>query len=103
MPLKNNTTEFDWFLSEPASDYNIALNIGSFERIQQHYKSINGTQVPVEFWALPENSHKARKLLKDDVYQQARIFWICIRALPLGNAKIRFCRNTASGYGTSNN
>lgn len=33
--LQNKTTEFDWFLSEPASDYNIALNIGPFERIQQ--------------------------------------------------------------------
>lgn len=51
--LQNKTTEFDWFLSEPASDYNIALNIGPFERIQQQYTSINGTDILVEFWVLP--------------------------------------------------
>ncbi len=90
MPLKNNTTEFDWFLSEPASDYNIALNIGPFERIQQQYKSINGTQVPVEFWALPENSHKATMLLNDDVYQQLAFFESVLGPYPWGMQKLGF-------------
>ena len=88
--LQNKTTEFDWFLSEPASDYNIALNIGPFERVQQQYTSINGTDIPVEFWVLPENRQKASNLLTNDVYQQMAFFESVLGPYPWGQQKLGF-------------
>ena len=75
---------FNWKLSVPASDYNIALNIGPFTRIQQSYISINGESVPLEFWALNKNTDKAQTMIKDDLLQQIRFFETLLGPLPLG-------------------
>ncbi len=69
-----NKRQYDWLLSVPASDYNIALNIGPFERIVQNYQGINGSSYPIEFWALKANADKARALIRDDVVHQLAVF-----------------------------
>lgn len=86
----NNTHQFNWRLSVPASDYNIALNIGPFTRIQQSYKSINGQTVPIEFWALKENAQKAQKMIDEDLLQQIHFYEQLLGPYPWGNEKLGF-------------
>lgn len=82
--------QFDWLLSVPASDYNIALNIGPYTRIQDSYRSVNGEQVSIEFWALPANADKARTLLNDDVKGQVAWFEQKLGPYPWGKEKLGF-------------
>ncbi|MFK3869559.1 M1 family metallopeptidase [Pseudoalteromonas rhizosphaerae] len=88
--LQNDKVQFDWLLSVPASDYNIALNIGNYERIQKSYTSINGTQVPIEFWVLPENKKKAEDLIDFDLLNQIQFFESHLGPYPWGNEKLGF-------------
>lgn len=88
--LQNDKVQFDWLLSVPASDYNIALNIGNYERIQKSYTSINGTQVPIEFWVLPENKQKAEDLIDFDLLNQIQFFESHLGPYPWGNEKLGF-------------
>ncbi len=80
--------QFDWVLSVPASDYNIALNIGPYTRIQDSYRSVNGETVPIEFWALSANADKARTLLKEDVKGQVAWFEQKLGPYPWGKEKL---------------
>ena len=81
---------FNWTLSVPASDYNIALNIGPFTRIQQSYTSVNGESVPIEFWALHKNSDKARTMIEEDLLQQISFFEELLGPYPWGDQKLGF-------------
>jgi aminopeptidase N len=88
--IGKNKHQFNWKLSVPASDYNIALNIGPFTRIQQSYTSVNGSSVPIEFWALNENTDKAQAMIKDDLLQQIRFFEELLGPYPWGDQKLGF-------------
>jgi aminopeptidase N len=68
--INKHKHQYNWKLSVPASDYNIALNIGPFTRIQQSYNSVNDVSVPIEFWALNQNTNKAKALIKNDLLHQ---------------------------------
>jgi aminopeptidase N len=81
---------FNWQLSVPASDYNIAINIGPFKRIQQSYTSINGATVPIEFWALNTNSNKAQNMIDNDLMQQIAFFENLLGPYPWGDQKLGF-------------
>ncbi|MFT5838451.1 MAG: aminopeptidase N [Flavobacteriales bacterium] len=81
---------FNWTLSVPASDYNIALNIGPFTRIQQSYTSVNGESVPIEFWALHKNSDKAQTMIEEDLLQQISFFEELLGPYPWGDQKLGF-------------
>lgn len=84
----SNQQEFDWLLSVPASDYNIALNIGPYTRIQDSYRAVNGETVPIEFWALTANADKARTLLNEDVKGQVAWFEQKLGPYPWGKEKL---------------
>jgi aminopeptidase N len=88
--IGQNKQQFDWLLSVPASDYNIALNIGPYTRIQKSYTSVNGTVVPIEFWALTENTEKAVALLDNDLAQQIAYFEEQLGPYPWGDQKLGF-------------
>ncbi|WP_160152528.1 M1 family metallopeptidase [Microbulbifer sp. ALW1] len=89
-PVGDDKTEFDWLLSVPASDYNIALNIGPYSRIQQSYTSTNGAQVPIEFWALSKNAEKAQQLIDNDLLQQIEFYERQLGPYPWGDQKLGF-------------
>lgn len=82
--------QFNWKLSVPASDYNIALNIGPFTRIQQSYTSVNGESVPIEFWALNKNTDKAQAMIQNDLLQQIVFFEQLLGPYPWGDQKLGF-------------
>lgn len=85
-----NKHTFNWLLSVPASDYNIALNIGPFTRIQQSYTSVNGQEVPIEFWALHENVSKAQTMINEDLMQQISFYERLLGPYPWGDQKLGF-------------
>jgi aminopeptidase N len=82
--------QFNWKLSVPASDYNIALNIDPFTRIQQSYTSVNGVSVPIEFWALNENTNKSKAMIKNDLLHQISFFEGLLGPYPWGDQKLSF-------------
>ncbi|HEY8570682.1 M1 family metallopeptidase [Microbulbifer sp.] len=89
-PVGDDKLQFDWLLSVPASDYNIALNIGPFTKVEQTYTGINGTQVPIEFWALNENVEKAQQLIDNDLRQQIEFYERQLGPYPWGDQKLGF-------------
>jgi aminopeptidase N len=74
----------------PASDYNVALNIGPFTRIQQSYNSVNGESVAIEFWALSNNTDKALAMIKNDLLQQVSFYEALLGPYPWGDQKLGF-------------
>jgi aminopeptidase N len=60
---KDGQRTFHWHIGSPISNYCVALNIAPYERIDDTYTCIDGTKLPVQFFALPENAAKARKIL----------------------------------------
>jgi aminopeptidase N len=89
-PVGKHKHQFDWLLSVPASDYNISVNVGPFSRIQKTYTSVNGLEVPIEFWALKQNEDKARTLIDNDLIQQIKFFEERLGPYPWGEQKIGF-------------
>jgi len=88
--IGDDKLRFNWTLSVPASDYNIALNIGPFTRIQQSFNSVNGQSVPIEFWALNENTDHAQAMIEDDLLQQISFFEELLGPYPWGDQKLGF-------------
>lgn len=88
--LPNNRRQFNWVLSVPASDYNIAINVGPLSRISKSYQSVNGSMVPIEFWALHENVNKAEKLIADDLLDQITFYETHLGPYPWGDQKMGF-------------
>lgn len=79
---------FHWVLSVPISDYNVSLNVGPFQRIETSYESINGTTVPMEFWALREHEKHARKMIDEDLRHQLAWFESTLGPYPWGGEKL---------------
>lgn len=88
--LPKQRTRYEWLLQVPASDYNIALNIGPYERIESKFTSINGKEVPIEFWALAENMEKANILIEEDLKAQIVFFETMLGPYPWYTEKLGF-------------
>ncbi len=61
----DGTTTFDWFSSNPVSNYNVALNIAPYCTVTRAYTSVTGETIPVTYWVLPENVAKGEKLIDE--------------------------------------
>lgn len=60
----DNTRTFHWSVSTPINNYCISVNIAPYREVRASYKSVDGTIVPVVFYALPEHEEKARVLVQ---------------------------------------
>ncbi|MEX1025607.1 MAG: M1 family metallopeptidase [Planctomycetota bacterium] len=58
-------TTFHWHTENPIANYNVALNVAPYERLDRTFESIGGETVPLSFWALPESVERARALLPE--------------------------------------
>jgi aminopeptidase N len=58
-------TTWRWRVAEPISNYGIALNAAPYEVLRSSFTSVDGTAVPVFFYALPEDADKARARLPE--------------------------------------
>lgn len=96
-----------WVSHHPYTGYAIAINGGPYELIELDYAGINGTTYPVQFWALPENADKARKLIERDAVAALEFFERMVGPYPWGDEKVGFVETphlgmehqTINGYG----
>ncbi len=86
--LPDGRRTFHWTVTNAISDYNVSLNVGPFERIEGDYESINGTKVPIEFWALESSAEKARQLIEEDLRHQIEWYELTLGPYPWGNEKL---------------
>ncbi len=60
---KDGTKTFNWFISQPISNYNIALNVAPYKVIEDKMQSITGETIPIFFYVLPEHFEKGQELV----------------------------------------
>ena len=61
----NGTTTWNWAISTPISNYNVALNIAPYLVIEDQLKSVSGNTFPVFFYVLPEDFEKGKKFMPE--------------------------------------
>ena len=59
----DGTRTFKWFMSNPASNYVIALNVAPYKVIEDKMQSITGDTIPIAFYVLPEDYDKGQELI----------------------------------------
>ncbi|RAK68165.1 M1 family metallopeptidase [Hymenobacter edaphi] len=59
-PLKGGLTRFDWAVSNPINNYDVALNVTNFAHFSDAYQGEKG-RLTLDYWVLPENVAKAKK------------------------------------------
>lgn len=60
---KDGTRTYNWFVSQPISNYEIALNVAPYKIIQDQVKSVSGMMIPIQFYVLPEDEAKGQSLV----------------------------------------
>ncbi|HKS28885.1 MAG TPA: M1 family metallopeptidase [Pyrinomonadaceae bacterium] len=58
----NGTQTFNWQVSNPINNYDVSINVAPYRTVEGQFKSVAGENVPVFFYALPENYEKAQVL-----------------------------------------
>ncbi len=62
--LKNGYTRYDWKVTNPINNYNIALNIGDYAHVNEIYQGEKGP-LTVDYYVLKENKDKIPHLKKN--------------------------------------
>ena len=57
--LKDGYTRFDWAVSNPINNYDVALNVGNYQHFTDSYTGEKGP-LTLDYWVLPENLAKAK-------------------------------------------
>ncbi|HMP29780.1 MAG TPA: M1 family aminopeptidase, partial [Saprospiraceae bacterium] len=60
---KGAKSTFTWQTSYPIHNYSLVFNIAKYEVVKRPYTTIDGNQVQMEYYVLPENLHRAEKHL----------------------------------------
>lgn len=60
---KDGTKTYNWEVSQPISNYCIALNVAPYKVIKDSVKSITGERIPIEFYVLPQDEAKGQSLV----------------------------------------
>lgn len=71
--LGDGYTRFDWFVSNPINNYNVAVNIGDYVHFSDHYDGENG-RLDLDYWVLRENADKAIPHLDHNVKTMLQAF-----------------------------
>lgn len=71
--LKNGYTKFDWFVSNPINNYNVAVNIGKYVHVTESYNGKKG-KLTLDYWLLPYNRKKAELQFKKNVKSTIEIY-----------------------------
>lgn len=71
--LKDGYTRFDWFVSNPINNYNVALNIANYVHFEDSYDGEKG-KLTLDYWVLPENLEKARSQFGANVKPMLKSF-----------------------------
>jgi len=71
--LNDGYTCFDWFVSNPINNYDVALNVGDYQHISDSYDGEKG-KLSLDYWVLPENVEAAKKQFGDNVKPMLKAF-----------------------------
>ncbi len=64
--LPDGYTRFDWFISNPINNYDIAANIGDYTHFDDSYMGEKG-KLTLDYWVLPYHLELAKKHFERDV------------------------------------
>jgi aminopeptidase N len=59
----DGTHTFNWFVSQPINNYDVAMNVAPYKVIKDSVKSVSGMTIPIEFYVLPEDYDKGPALV----------------------------------------
>ena len=59
----DGTRTYNWFVSQPISNYCIALNVAPYKLVEDKVKSVSGEMIAIQFYVLPEHFEKAQSLI----------------------------------------
>jgi aminopeptidase N len=62
--LKDGYTRYDWKVSNPINNYDIAINAANYDHFKDVYQGLNG-QLTLDYYVLPENLEKAKTQFAD--------------------------------------
>ncbi|QJX46422.1 M1 family metallopeptidase [Hymenobacter taeanensis] len=66
-PLKGGYTRYDWFVSNPINNYDVAMNVGDYQHFSGGTYAGEKGPLTLDYWVLPENLTKAKKQFADNV------------------------------------
>lgn len=61
----SGTSTYNWYMSNPISNYSLVFNAGPYKTIEDKYKSISGDTLPIIFYVLPEDFAKGAGLIAE--------------------------------------
>ncbi len=62
--LKGGYSRFDWRVHYPINTYNVTLNIGNYEQMNETYTSTDGKRLALDYYIMPYSRGKAEKQFK---------------------------------------
>ncbi|GAB2963131.1 M1 family metallopeptidase [Hymenobacter coalescens] len=71
--LKGGATRFDWFVSNPINNYDVALNVANYVHFADTYPGEKGP-LTLDYWVLPENLAKAQQQFGANVKPMLKAF-----------------------------
>ena len=58
-PVAGGYTRYDWAVTNPINNYDVALNVGNYQHFADVYQGEKGP-LTLDYWVLPENLEKAK-------------------------------------------
>lgn len=71
--LEGGYTRFDWFVSSPINNYNVAINIGDYVHMTSRYAGESG-ELDLDYWVLREHADHAFAYLDPQVVSMLEAF-----------------------------
>ncbi len=62
--LDEKTDRYHWFVSYPINNYNVTLNIGSFEHFSDWFICADGDSLALDYYVLPHNLERAKEYFR---------------------------------------
>ncbi len=79
---------FHWRTEVGTNIYGVALNVGPYVLIEDTYSSSNGTEIPVQFWAIEDHEEKARELFDREFAATIEFYERKVGPYPWGQEKL---------------
>ena len=79
---------FHWRTEVPTNTYGVALNVAPYVLIEGSYTSINGTEIPLMFWAIEDHETEARVLFESEFKKTLEFFERKVGPYPWGQEKL---------------
>ena len=79
---------FHWRTGVPTNTYGVALNVAPYVLIEGSYTSVNGTEIPLKFWAIEDHEEEARKLFDNEFAKTLEFFERKVGPYPWGQEKL---------------